>query len=146
MASRQLLLPHPLDDLWRAFQQLETWHGLGGLDELDNGRWNRAGELIGFDFSIGTPLGRIRDSASVEPQKPSLRAEADSKGVRIEVHLHLAVAHVAGGDHTAIDFSIDAKATSLLTRPLQGTLRATFESGIDRERDRLSERLSQPQT
>lgn len=149
MASRSLTIDRTIDEIWPALQLLATWEGIGGMRDLRGVAWNEAGDLVGFAFSIETPLGTIDDRADVESEPPTasevrgstvatLHAVADSKGVRIDVTVELSDVETEG---TAVEFSIEGRSTSFLTKPLVGALRETLESGIDREGQRLADRL-----
>lgn len=149
MATRTLVIDRPIDEIWPLLQQLETWEGIGGMHDLRDARVDADGDLTRFAFSIETPIGDIRDDAAVTTQRPngehataSLRAVADSKGIRITVSLALTETGSGEGHETTAEFSIDGRSTSFLTKPLVGTLRDTLESGIDRESARLVERLA----
>lgn len=138
MAHRTLDVNRPLDEVWAAFQLLATWEGMGGMRELHDGQWNETGDLIGFRYQIDTPIGLIRDRADVRPIHPRLAAATDAKGIAISVDLVLVEFDAST---TTIDFTIEGRSTSFLTRPLVGALQSTLESGIDRERATLATRL-----
>ncbi len=137
MPTRQVEVNRALPEVWAELQRLETWEGLGGMHDLRDGKWDDAGDLRSFAFSIETPLGNIRDRAKVTANQPLLGAIADTKGISVEVELTLAPA----GQATQINFSIDGRSTSFLTRALVGALKATLENGIDEEAATLVRRL-----
>jgi len=138
MPQRTLRIDHPIDAVWERLQLLETWEGIGGMDELHDPTHGPDGALRGFRYALHTPLGTIHDSADVTSQNPVMHVRTASKGVAVTIDLELSAGAVG---QTIADFRIDAHATSFLASPLAATLRHTLESGIVRESDRMVERL-----
>jgi hypothetical protein len=140
MPTSSLRIDQPTAEVWIRLQQIETWEGIGGLTDLRDARHDERGNLAGFAFSLDTPLGTIRDRATVAVGEHRMRVVAEAKGFEVSVHLQLR----PWSEGTEADVTIEGRSTSVFTRLLAGTLQHTLESGIDRERDRMAERLDRP--
>lgn len=142
MPQRTLRVSQQLDVAWERLQQLESWEGIGGMGQLRDAALGDDGALLGFAYSLDTPVGAINDTAEVTSSKGdagdhTMQVVTDTKGVRVTIDLI-----VSGmGAKSFVNFTIDAQATNFLARPLATTLRQTLESGIDREATKMVERL-----
>lgn len=148
MPERTLRIDQPLDVVWERLQRLATWEGIGGMDRLRDATHRPDGTLKHFRYSLDTPVGTVDDDAEVVPDQrtPSSRSmhvTTETKGLAVTIDLHM---RQANPDPTATiaEFAIDARATNFLAKPLASTLRHTLESGIDREGERMVQRLEAP--
>ena len=139
MPQRTLRIDQPVDVVWERLQLLATWEGIGGMDDLREPRHRGDGTLVGFRYSLDTPVGKVDDNADViaEGDHRTMHVRTHTKGLTVMIDLQL---HAASATTTA-DFTIDVEASNFLTRPLAATLRHTLESGIVRESDKMVERL-----
>ena len=141
MPQRTLRVDRPLPEVWAQLQKLETWEGVGGMDELRSPRYDPDGSLTRFEYSLDTPIGTVRDTADVSSdagdRRCAMHVRTDTKGLRVTIDVEL----VAAGDTTEANITLDASAANFLTKPLAATLRHTLESGIDRETERMRSRL-----
>lgn len=139
MPQRTLLIEQPVDVVWDRLQLLTSWEGIGGMNDLRDGRHRSDGTLEGFRYTLHTPLGTVDDKADViaESDHRTMHVRTHTKGLTVMIDLRL---HTASTTTTA-DFTIDVEAGNFLTRPLASTLRHTLESGIVRESDKMVERL-----
>ncbi len=139
MPQRKLRIEQPVEVVWDRLQLLATWEGIGGMDDLRDGRHRSDGTLEGFRYSLDTPLGKVDDNADViaEADHRTMHVRTHTKGLTVMIDLRLHEASIT----TTADFTIDVEASNFLTRPLASTLRHTLESGIVRESDKMIERL-----
>lgn len=142
MPQTTLRVERPLDEVWERLQQLDTWEGVGGMDELRSPEHRADGSLARFQYSLDTPIGTVSDeaevSSTVDPEYREMIVQTETKGIRVRIDLDL-----TSWSQTSTDVSIalDASAANFLTKPLAATLRHTLESGIDREAERMRARL-----
>jgi len=133
MASTSVSINRGFDEAWAGLQRMETWRGVAGIDEMSDPVHSAAGDLEAFNFSIDTPVGRVRDQARVTTsrtgQNGQLSIDVDQKGVRVRITVEVAGA----GDRTVGNVEVGASATSFLTKPLAATLGAALSSSIERE-------------
>ena len=145
MAGKTLEIEQPIDQVWERLQQLPTWEGIGGMHRLREAAHRDDGTLAYVRFSLDTPLGLVDDDAIVTPEvdseNRSMHVQTLVKGFDVTIDLRLSPSVDEPGRRTSADFTIDAEATTFLTRPLASTLRHTLESGIDRESERMVQRL-----
>jgi len=141
MPQRTLRVDRPLAEVWTRLQQLATWEGVGGMDELHAAEHRADGSLARFEYSLDTPVGTVHDEADVSSDagddRCAMHVRTETKGLRVTIDLELR----AAGDTTEASITLDAAATNFLTKPLAATLRHTLESGIDRESERMRSRL-----
>lgn len=138
MARTSIELAASQDEAWTTLQLLPTWEGVAGIEDLNEARYDGAGNLVGFRFSIDTAVGRVDGRARVVPRPPAMTVEADQKGLEIVIKVV-----VTSGGHTASTALIDATAhpTSFLSRPLAVTLNAMLDSAIDDEAEKIASRI-----
>ena len=141
MPQRTLELARPIDQIWSRLQDLGTWEGVGGLTNLRYPRHDQRGDLTRFAFSLETPLGAIRDEATVRCAGRTMNVVAESKGLEVAVRLSL---QSSDEETTIVAFAIEGRSTNFLTRPLAGTLQATLEANIDGEAQKMTKRLEEP--
>ncbi len=135
--------------VWERLQSTESWEGVAGLHDLRDAVHDGVGDLTSFAFSIDTPLGMIRDTAKVTTAEARrMQARAEAKGIIVSVEIALTdmtgTRDVQDSDAEAvtdIDVVLDAQGSNFLTRPLAGTLRGVLEANIDREAERMVNRL-----
>ena len=142
MIERRLQIERPPIEVWRNLQLLPTWEGIGGLRRLREPVHDEDGHLLGFRYTLTTPLGTVDDRARVRPtvgtERRSMTVAAVAKGLALTMAIDLAA---TGAAATSAAVSLRADATSRLTRPLASTVLGVLESGFDREHHRLIVRL-----
>jgi len=131
-----------VDEVWERLQKVRTWEGIGGLHKLRDPVHDVSGDLTAFMFSLKTPLGTVNDEATVSPTgragRQSMAVRAQAKGIKVTVTLSL---DPRGEAATEALFAINAEGTTFLTGPLASALGKVLESGIDKEAERMQQRL-----
>ncbi len=128
----------PVDTAWAQLQNLQTWEGVAGMEELENDTHDSAGNLTGFSFAIDTAVGRVNGRATVRPDKPAMTITGEQRGLAITLKVMLEEADTGSIAH------IDAKskATSMFSKPLELALNALLDSALDDEAAKIAERVN----
>ena len=137
MTQTSVDLVASVDDAWPQLQELQTWDGVAGLENLCNEAHGADGNLQGFDFSIDTSVGRVNGNTTVSSQKPAMTVTADQKGVAISLSIVLREAPV--GSIAMVEAS--AKATSFMAKPLAKAINTLLDKGLAKEAAMLAERI-----
>ena len=139
MAKTTVEVDVALDDAWPQLQDLATWEGVAGIEDLHDATFDDDGNLASFNFAMETIVGRVEGTTSVEAERPVMTISADEKGLRIMLRIELAE---AGDDAITAEVEAKSKATGLLSKPLAVTLNALLEASIDDEAAKIVDRLS----
>lgn len=137
MARALVDIAAPFDVAWACLQQLATWEGVAGIEDLRDPRYDGAGHLAAFRFAMDTAVGRVDGRASVEAVRPGMTIRASQKG--LEITLHVVLFEADGVAQARIDAR--SKATSFLSKPLELTLNALLDSSIEREAAMIAARI-----
>ena len=138
MARTSIELIAPVDEAWPQLQQLDTWEGVAGLEDLKGGTHDADGNLTGFSFAMDTAVGRVSGEASVTGTKPAMTITGEQKGLAITLAIVLRESEV--GSVAMIDAS--SKATSFLAKPLELGLNALLDTALDNEAAKIASRVS----
>ncbi len=138
MTRTSIELVASVDDAWPQLQQLATWEGVAGIEDLEDGTHDADGNLTGFRFAMDTAVGRVNGKATVVGSKPGMTITGEQKGLAITLMIVLREADV--GSTAMIDAS--SKATSFLAKPLELALNALLDNAIDDEAAKIAERVS----
>lgn len=138
MTRTSIELVASVDDAWPQLQQLATWEGVAGIEDLEDGTHDADGNLTGFRFAMDTAVGRVKGKATVKGSKPAMTITGEQKGLAITLMIVLREADV--GSTAMIDAS--SKATSFLAKPLELALNALLDNAIDDEAAKIAERVS----
>lgn len=138
MTRTSIELIASVDDAWPQLQQLATWEGVAGIEDLVDGTHDADGNLTGFRFSMDTAVGRVNGKATVEGAKPAMTITGEQKGLAITLTVVLRQADV--GCTAMIDAS--SKATSFLAKPLELGLNALLDNALDDEAAKIAQRVS----
>lgn len=137
MARTTIEIDAPVDEAWPVLQQLATWEGVAGIEDLRDAEYDGAGNLTAFRFATDTAVGRVNGRASVQAAKPAMAIRAEQKGLRItlQVELH----NVGVGSHAHVQAR--AKASSFFSMPLELTVNAMLDGSIEREAAKIARRI-----
>ena len=138
MARTSIDLNATQDDAWAQLQQLPTWEGVAGIEDLSEAVHDAAGNLTGFRFALDTALGRVDGRATAKATKPGMTIRGAAKG--LEITLTVVVAAAADTSTATVDAS--ARSTSFLSTPLAMTLNALLENSIDDEAAKIARRIN----
>lgn len=127
-----------VDSAWAQLQNLDTWDGVAGMENLHAATHDAEGDLSSFKFSINTAVGRVNGKASVQAEKPAMTITGEQKGLAIT----LTVVLKAGDVGSTAMIEAKSKATSFLSKPLEVALNALLDSALDDEAAVIAERVS----
>jgi len=137
MANSTVSLNASIDSAWSQLQQLATWDGVAGMEELAEPEHDSNGDLRSFAFAITTSLGRVKGRAQVQGAKPAMTISSEQKGLLITIDLLLREADTG----SLAQITATSKATSFLTKPLQVALNALLDTALDGEAAQIGERI-----
>jgi len=137
MTQASVALAASVDDAWPQFQELHTWEGVAGFENLCDETHDAEGNLRAFRFFIDTSLGRISVTANVSGAKPVMTVLGEEKGVAMTVSIVLREAEV--GSIATIDAS--AEATSFMAKPFAKAINSLLAKGLESEAVKFAERV-----
>jgi hypothetical protein len=138
MARTSIELHASQAEAWTALQNLETWEGVAGIEDLREPQHDSTGNLIGFRFAMDTAVGRVNGRARVEPRKPGMTIRAEQKGLELTIQI---VVTETGSDSSSAIVDAHSLATSFLSKPLSMTLNAVLDNAIDGEAAKIAGRI-----
>lgn len=137
MARTTVDIDAPLDAAWTALQQLATWEGVAGIEDLHDPQHDVHGGLSGFRFAMETPVGRVRGAATAQSTKPSMKIRAEQKGLEIVLRVLLR----ENDEACTADVDAQSRATTFFNKPLELTLNAVLDSSIRDEAAKIASRI-----
>lgn len=137
MARTSVEIATSLDMAWMTLQQLPTWEGVAGIEDLRDPLHDSIGNLMAFRFAMDTAVGRVDGRAQVRSARPGMTILAEQKG--LEITLQVLLRH--DGEQTRADVDARSKATTFFNKPLEMTLNALLESSIQAEAAKIAGRL-----
>ncbi len=138
MAKAAVTLNAGIDGAWTQLQQLATWEGVAGIEDLREPTHDAQGDLSSFRFTIDTSVGRIDGQATVEADKPKMVITGSQKGLEITIALVV----TGEGDTSQANIEAYSKATKFLAKPLELALNALLDSGLDDEAAKIAARVN----
>lgn len=137
MARTTVDIDAPIGAAWSALQQLSTWEGVAGIEDLHDATHDADGHLTAFRFGMDTPVGRVHGRARVRSTPPAMVIQADQKGLEIV----LRVALTSSGEKSRADVEARSKATSFFNKPLEMTLNTVLDNSIRDEAAKIASRI-----
>ena len=137
MTRTSVELTADVDSAWTQLQQLGTWDGVAGMEDLHDESHDAEGDLSNFKFSINTAVGRVNGTALVTGQKPAMTITGEQKG--LAVTLSVVLKESGSGSIAMIDAT--SKATSFLSKPLEKALNLLLDSSLAGEAAVIADRV-----
>ena len=138
MTRTSIDLTADVDSAWSQLQQIDTWHGVAGFEDLHDETHDAEGDLSSFKFSINTAVGRVNGTALVTGDKPAMTITGEQKGLAIT----LSVVLQESGTGSIAQIDATSKATSFLSKPLEKALNLLLDSALDGEAALIAERVT----